>query len=153
MSKHLWIAGFDIPEPVRDVMRRLFPPVFPSVYLNTITIAYAVALDFKLPVEPVEITVVGTVQTRITQALCVSVGDHLKRPDGRPYFIAVSAEEGVAPHLAGNFEFSEVKILPTNLMFKFSAVAELKMRRKAAVTRLDRVPSDPLREMYASVSA
>ena len=151
MSKHLWIAGFDIPDDVREVMRRLYPPIFPAVHLSTITIAYNVEGDYVLPDRPVEITVVGTVEKEATQALAVSVGDDLRRPDGLPYFVAVSAKNGVSPKLAGVFEFNEVKILPAKLMFKFRASARLKMRRPAKI-EINRNPSS-LVEQRVSVLA
>lgn len=153
MSQRKWIAAFDVPDRVRDKIRSLFPPVYPVVHLNQITIAYAVDHDYPIPVEPIEITVVGTVLRPTTQALCVSVGDHLKRPDGRPYFITVSTRTGVAPHLAGTFEFSEVKILPPDRMFKFSAVAKLNMRRKAETTSNPNPMPDPLEVLYRPVAA
>lgn len=145
MSKHLWIAGFDIPDEVREVMRKLYPPIFPAIHLRTITIAYGVEADYALPSKPVEITVVATVEQEATQALAVSVGDHLRRPDGLPYFVAVSAKPGVSPKLAGAFEFNEVKILPPKLMFKFRALARLSMRRPA---RTETAPPSEVRTPY-----
>jgi len=107
MSKHLFRVAADIPRDIRQSLLAQFKPIFSTVFVRTVTLAYGVTADYEVPEEWCEFAVHARHLGLDHEALLVSVNGEKLRPDGRLFHITLSTEN-LPPVEAGNISPSGI---------------------------------------------
>jgi hypothetical protein len=91
------VVGWKIDRKARDALLRRFPPAYPEVVADHVTLRSHVEAGAKLP-EPVAAEIVGQADDgRGVQALVVRLDGTTNRPDGSTYHITWSLKRGRRP--------------------------------------------------------
>jgi len=120
-----FIAKANLTSEQREFLLSRFRPSFPLVHCRQVTLAYAVARDFELPLRPITVTVYGYHRGRFAEGLAVMIDQEwLSRSDGKPYFICLSHAMGRSPVEASEFDPPMSPTLPEFYEFELQAVLE-----------------------------
>ena len=88
------VIGWKLDRGQRDALLKQFPPKFPNVVADHVTLAVRVARDAEFPSET-EGEIVGWIDDNEgVEAMVVSIGGTTHRPDGSTYHITWSLAEG-----------------------------------------------------------
>lgn len=116
-----YYTGWALPESERQRLLLSFPPIFPDVIAEHVTLAFGVGADAPLP-EQTEGFVVGHATDHLgVEALVVEIDGFTKRPDGKIFHITWSidrAKKAKPVHSNAVIERNGVEWLPRPVLIR-----------------------------------
>ena len=91
MAKSASVTGWKLPEFERELLLREFPPKYPKVIADHVTLRVGASLQTPLPHRPASSKVVGRADDgESLECLVVEIDGTTERPDGSTYHITWS---------------------------------------------------------------
>ncbi len=91
-------TGYQITEESRELILKIFPPIYERVICHHITEIFGVLKETPVPLPPNNVKVIGHIDSGDgVEGLVVMVNNKLHRPDGKIYHLTLSLSPGRRP--------------------------------------------------------